>query len=144
MFSGLITIARAEISLIFRRGLIAFAGTMLMLGSAGLGISAGVVETANHVGLAAALGIWGGITFLVSAGILMLASGRRRHVHPAATRAALSTAAPAGAGPVPTSGSSAAVQDAYRLGEQIGGSISPLALIGGLVAIGVLTGRKRG
>ena len=142
MFSGLITIARAEISLIFRRGLIAFAGTILMLGALGLGIAAGVVETANHVGVAASLGIWGGVTFLVSAGVLMMASSRRRTMDPSATRAAIHTST--GAGPVPVTGSSAAVQDAYRLGEQIGGSVSPVVLLGGVLALGILTGRKRG
>lgn len=146
MLSGLTAIARAEAALAFRRGLIAFAGTILLLGAVGLGLSAAVIETSTHVGLAASLGIWGAVTFVVSVGVLMIATGRRRYVHPAATSTAwrsVAGAPSAGAGPVPGTASSAAVQDAYRLGEQLGSSVSPLLLIGGLVAIGVLTGRNR-
>ncbi|WPZ32824.1 hypothetical protein T8K17_16440 [Thalassobaculum sp. OXR-137] len=147
MLSGLTAIARAEAALAFRRGLIAFAGTTLLLGAAGLGLSAAVIETANHVGLAASLGIWAAVTFIVAVGVLMIATSRRRYVHPTATgtawRNVAGTPPPTGAGPVPGSASSAAVQDAYRLGEQLGSSVSPLLLIGGLVAIGILTGRRR-
>ena len=141
MFSGLITIARAEVHLAVRRGLLALAGVFLLLGAVGLGLAAAVIETSTHVGIAASLGIWAGVTFLVSVGVLLLATRRRRLVHPAASRAALRTAT--GAGPVPVAGPSAAVQDAYRLGEQFGSTISPIALIGGLLALGILTGRRR-
>lgn len=146
MLSGLTAIARAEAALAFRRGLIAFAGTILLLGAVGLGLSAAVIETSTHVGLAASLGIWAAVTFLVSLGVLMIATSRRRYIDPAASRTALGSVTgvpPVGAGPVPTSASSAAVQDAYRLGEQLGSSVSPLLLIGGLVAVGILTGRSR-
>ncbi len=148
MLSGLTAIARAEAALAFRRGLIAFAGTTLLLGAVGLGLSAAVIETSTHVGLAASLGIWAGVTFLVSVGVLMIAGSRRRYVHPAASRTALGSLTgappPVGAGPVPGTASSAAVQDAYRLGEQLGSSISPVLVIGGLVALGLISGRKRG
>ncbi|SDG39573.1 MULTISPECIES: resistance to Congo red protein [Thalassobaculum] len=147
MLSGLTAIARAEAALAFRRGLIAFAGTILLLGAVGLGLSAAVIETSTHVGLAASLGIWAAVTFLVSIGVLMIATGRRRHVDPAASGTAwrnlAGTPPPAGSGPVPGSASSTAVQDAYRLGEQLGSSISPVVVIGGLVALGLITGRQR-
>lgn len=148
MLSGLTAIARAEAALAFRRGLIAFAGTILLLAAVGLGLSAAVIETSTHVGLAASLGIWAAVTFLVSVGVLMIATRRRRYIHPAASSTALGslggTVPPAGAGPVPGTASSAAVQDAYRLGEQLGSSISPIVVIGGLVALGLITGRRRG
>lgn len=147
MLSGLTAIARAEAALAIRRGLIAFAGTILLLGAVGLGLSAAVIETSAHVGLAASLGIWAGVTFLVSVAVLQIARGRRRYVHPAASGTAwrnlTGAPPPVGAGPVPGSTSSAAVQDAYRLGEQLGGSISPIVVIGGLVALGLITGRRR-
>lgn len=141
MFSGLITIARAEVHLAIRRGLLALAGTALMLGAAGLGLAAAVIETSTHMGIAAALGLWGGVVFLIAVGVLLLATRRRHVVHPAATGAALGS--DAGAGPVPVSGQAGAVQDAYRLGEQFGSTLSPLMLVGGLLALGIVSGRRR-
>jgi hypothetical protein len=147
MLSGLVAIARAEVALTFRRGLIALAGVTLLLGAIGLGLAAAVIETSTHVGIAAALGIWAGVTFLVAVGVLLLSGSRRRVIHPAATGAAWGTLAGAapqpGAGPIPGTPASGAVQDAYRLGEQLGSSVSPLVLVGGILALGVLTGRRR-
>ena len=147
MLSGLTTIARAEVSLAFRRGLAALVGTTLMLGAAGLGLAAAVIETSTHVGLAGALGIWGGVTFLVGCGFLMISRSRRHFVHPAATstawRSLTGRVPPVGAGPVPVTGSPSAVQDAYRLGEQLGSTVSPVLLIAGLTALGMIAGRRR-
>ena len=96
-------------------------GIAVTLAAVGLGLSAAVIETSTHVGLAASLGIWAAVTFLVSVGVLMIATRRRRYIHPAASSTALGSLGgavpPTGAGPVPGTASSAAVQDAYRLGE---------------------------
>lgn len=61
---------------ILRRAVLALFGLGLLGAAAGLGLAAVVIETAAHVGLAGALGLWAAVALLTGTCLVLLA-GRR-------------------------------------------------------------------
>lgn len=108
------------------------------LAALGLGLAAGVIETAGRIGLVPALLAWsGGLAAVVLAGIgVRLVAGRRRRLRE------LERAATAPAGKI----GGALLSDAgFNAGIKAGQSLSPVAALAAAFVVGTLiarTGRR--
>ena len=140
---SLLTEARESVSRCLRSAVLAVLAAVFGLIAYGLGITAAILETANHVGLIGAIGIWAAVTALFAAALALASSatGRRPSV-----RQPTIAAPPAKPGPAPEPGRSTATQyegdPTYELGRQIGASIPTIPLLGVAAIVGLLVGRR--
>lgn len=140
---SLLTEARESVSRCLRSAVLAVLAAVFGLIAYGLGITATILETANHVGLIGAIGIWAAVTALFAAALALAsaAAGRRRPVRQPTIAVAPTTAErPTQAGRPDTSQYEG--DPTYELGRQIGASIPTLPLLGVAAIVGLLVGRR--
>lgn len=139
MLADLARRARAEARALVWRGLLSLIGAGLLFVALGLGLAAAVIETSTQIGVTAALGIWSAVTLLVATTALMMAGNARAGTGRVISR----PAAPSGGGSRADGTPPTSVEDAFLLGERLGGSMSPTAVLGLTVLLGMLAGRSR-
>lgn len=140
---SLLTEARDSVSRCLRSAVLAVLAAVFGLIAYGLGVTAAILETANHVGLIGAIGIWAAVTALFAAALALASSatGRRPAVRQP-TIAVAPAAADRPSEPGRPDTSKYEGDPTYELGRQIGASIPTLPLLGVAAIIGLLVGRR--
>lgn len=140
---SLLTEARDSASRCLRSAVLAVLAAVFGLIAYGLGVTAAILETANHVGLIGAIGIWAAVTALFAAALALASSATGRR--PAVRQPTIAVAPAAADRPTEPGRPDTSKYEGdptYELGRQIGASIPTLPLLGVAAIIGLLVGRR--
>ncbi|MCR9177171.1 MAG: hypothetical protein NXI19_14350 [Alphaproteobacteria bacterium] len=140
---SLLTEARDSVSRCLRSAVLAVLAAVFGLIAYGLGVTAAILETANHVGLIGAIGIWAAVTALFAAALALASSATGRR--PAVRQPTIAVAPAAADRPTEPGRPDTSKYEGdptYELGRQIGASIPTLPLLGVAAIIGLLVGRR--